>query len=145
MPLSKEDAHNLREDDVILVPMRVLRSNNHFDANGVTLEVAGPFFDSRPFPEQRESPPPPLKIGTNLVNSVKWRPVRVRDRVQFQHHILPACKGRVVFIDKDVKEATVRLEDAAKDGPQNLVVRLSDLTRVLTPEDRDRYNLDGAR
>lgn len=145
MPLSKEDAHNLREGDVILVAMRVLDTNNHYSANGVTLSVAGPFFDTRLISEQQKAPPPPLKIGTNLVNSVKWRPVRVGDRVQFQHHIFPACKGRVVFIDDEVKEATVRFENAVKDGPQNLVLKLADLTRILTPGDRDRYDLDGAR
>ncbi|USN14783.1 hypothetical protein PAPPERLAPAPP_04140 [Brevundimonas phage vB_BpoS-Papperlapapp] len=142
MPLSKEDAHNLREDDVILVPMRVVRSNNHFDSNGVSLSVVGPFFDTRLFSEQREKPLEPLRIGSNLVHAVKWRPLRVGDRVQFQHHVYPDCKGRIAFIDEDTKEATVRFEDAVKGGPQSLVKPLNDLERILTPADRERYDLD---
>lgn len=142
MPLSKEDAFNLREDDVILVPMRVDRTNNHFDTNGVTLSVVGPFFDTRTHTEKVEKPLPPLRIGTNLVHSVKWRPLRVKDRVQFQHHVFPDCKGRIVFIDEDTMEATVRFEDAVKGGPQSLVLPLTDLTRILWPGDRERYNLD---
>ncbi|UTC28923.1 hypothetical protein MARCHEWKA_04110 [Brevundimonas phage vB_BpoS-Marchewka] len=142
MSLSKEDAHNLREDDVVLVPMRIVRSNNHFDANGVTLQVLGPFFDTRSFNEKSEKPPEPLRIGTNLVLTVKWRSLRVGDRVQFHHRNIPDCKGRIAYIDKDTLEATVRFEDAVKGGPQSLVKPLQDLERILTPGDRERYNLD---
>lgn len=143
--LSKEDAFNLRDDDIVLVPMRVERSNHHFSpAHGVTLHLHGPFFDLRQNSEKLAKPHPPAQqIGTNRVQAVQYRRLRVDDRVQFQHHIYPDAKGRITHIDTDIFEATVRLEDPPKDGPQSVVKSLKDLTRILTKAQRDNYRLDG--
>lgn len=145
MALSKEDAFNLGEDDVVLVPMRVERSNHHFSPHhGVTLHVRGPFLDLRLPSEKLENPQPPAQqIGTNRVYAVKRRKLSVGDRVQFQHHIYPDAKGRITFIDVETQEATVRLEGAVNTGPQSLVKPLVDLERVLTEAQRDHYRLDG--
>ena len=144
MPLSKEDAFNLGEDDIVLVPMRVERSNHHFSpSHGVTLHVRGPFFDLRLNSEKLKKPKPPAQqIASNRVHAVQWRKLSVGDRVQFQHHIYTDAKGRITFIDTETQEATVRLEGAVKTGPQSLIKPLTDLERILTETQRDHYQLD---
>lgn len=146
MGLSKEDAFNLGEDDIILVPMRVERSNRHFSpAHGVTLHVHGPFFDLRLGSEKAQKPQlPPMQIGSNRVHSVKSRKLRVGDRVQFHHRIVSDAKGRITFIDTETQEATVRLEGAVKSGPQSLVKALDALERILTEDQRDNFRLNEA-
>lgn len=129
MPLSKEDAHLLREDDWVLVPMRVDRTNNHWDANGVTVHLRTPFADKRPWAEREASPKRPETLPSNYIHSVHHLKLKVGDWVEGPDDV----KGLILFIDTERKEALVRR------SLSNAVYKLDDLRRALTDEDRKRY------
>jgi hypothetical protein len=112
MPLSPEDALTLRDGDIVLVPARVHRTNNHWSpGTGVSVYLVDPTPDRR-LNSERDAKPQrdPLATVSGLIHSVVHQDLRVKDRVEFAEDDGVITTGTILFIDEETKEATIRLE-----------------------------------
>ncbi|AXQ68783.1 hypothetical protein HOU00_gp342 [Caulobacter phage CcrPW] len=129
MPLSEEEALLIRDGDIVLVPIKVMRSNNHFDRDGVSLRVQSPqILHGR---DEIEKGQPEFSIKTSQVHSIAAMPLRLKDHVKWDAsgpgaEYMPET-GVVVHIDGD--DITVKQDKERT--PRNRVI----LRRALT-----RYN-----
>ncbi len=139
MSLTKEEADNVRDGDIILVPLMVERTNNHF-ATGIGMKIVTRSIEvdhrSR---EEREKGPRLLDIMSRCVHSVAFRQIRLGDWVEWFTH--PAsdlvateksvAQGKVVHIDG--KEYTIKQRECV--NPRNKVLQFSEIRRILPPTD----------
>lgn len=134
MPLSKQDALMLREGDVVLVPMRVVRTNNHFDSTGVKVVCLSP--QSQYSREEREKGPAQVDIQSNYIHGIFKLPIRVDDRVEWDVRGTNASRepetGKVLFIDGD--DITVRQDKERT--PRNRVILKGALRRCKPKESK---------
>lgn len=130
MKISKAEALNIRDDDVVLVAMRVHRTNDHFDTNiGVKVVCYSPARDHRPMAEREKGPQLLDIMSGEAIHSVVVRKIRFGDWVEMDGGV----QGKVLFLDGD--EATVRRRRPSPTMNRNFVAKLGALRRILTPED----------
>lgn len=134
MPLSKEDALLLRDGDIVLVPMRVARTNNHFDSTGVKVVCVSP--QNLHGRDEHEKGPPNLDIQSSRIHSILSLPLRVDDLVEWDAAGPGASRvpetGMVKFIDGD--DITVR-QDKER-SPRNRVILKGALRRYKPKESK---------
>lgn len=132
MNLTEDEQRNIREGDIVLVPMRVRDTNNHFDKGmGVKITCQSPAQDYRPR-EEREKGPVMLHLMGMLIHSVARRMLRAGDWVNLTLGVVRA-QGKIVCVVDD--EAVVKIRSAPDDGNAHVVFKLRDLDRILAPED----------
>lgn len=133
MALSEQDALSLRTGDVVLVPMLVEGSNNHFDKGmGVTLSLMVPTTTGvRTFKtsEFRSGEKYVANVVTELVAMISKKTIRDGDWVQ----ISAGGVGKVRSLIGD--EAVVRLRTVFAGNPKHVVLRLVELERIAQPDD----------
>lgn len=132
MALTEEDALLVREGDTVLVPVRVVRTNNHYDSQGVLFNVLSPqILYGR---DEYAKGPPVISIKSSQVHSIVEMPVAVRDHVEWNASGPGACPepetGVVVHIDGD--DITVKQDKERT--PRNRVILRQALTRRLSPK-----------
>lgn len=126
--LSEADVKNLRDGDVVLVPMVVAHTNSYFDKQfGMKVTCQSTEVDHRPR-EEREKGPRRVDVMSPFIHSVWRRPVRVGDWVSFG----AGETGKIVFLDGT--EATVRRR-GDWNITRSIVMPLQVLERILPPED----------
>lgn len=129
MPLSEEDALLLRDGDIVLVPMQVEHTNNHYDKpSGVKVACLSP--QNLYMREEREKGPPRLDIQSSRIHSIAHLMLRINDRVEWDASGPGASfepeRGKVVFIDGG--EITIRQDKERT--PRNRVILKSALRRI---------------
>lgn len=134
MSLLEDDAKNLRDGDVVLVPMVVHHTNHHFDKAGFGMKVSclSTEVDHRPR-EEREKGPRVVDVMSRYIHSVWRRPIKVGDWVAWEGSGL-RHQGKVVFL-ADNEEAVVRRRRAVDGLPLTVALWTDDLTRILPPSD----------
>lgn len=133
MSLPESECDNLRDGDIILVPMFVERTNNHFAPNhGMKIVCRSTEVDHRSR-EDREKGPRLVDIMSRHVHSVLRRPIRVGDWVAWESSGL-RHQGKVVFLT-DNEEVVVRRRRAVDGLPLTVALWLDDLTRISRPDD----------
>lgn len=133
--LTEEDALNLRDGDIVLVPYAVKRTNNHFDkGTGVKLTCRATHNDYR-MREEREKGPALVDIQSRYVHSVFRRTLRIGDWVEWDREGVGAGaaveQGRIIFSDGD--EHTVK--QRADRTVRNRVIKHGALRRIPKPDD----------
>lgn len=134
MPLSKEDALLLRDGDIVLVPMRVERTNNHYDSTGVKVVCLSP--QNLYGRDEHEKGAPKLDIQSSRIHSILKLPLRVDDLVEWDVRGPGASSepdtGKVMFIDGD--DITVRQDKERT--PRNRVILKGALRRRKPKESK---------
>lgn len=133
MSLTEADIKNLRQGDIVLVPMVVEYANDQFvKGSGVKVVCRSTEVDHRPR-EEREKGPRRVDIMSRFIHSVASRPIKIGDWVIWQEDDLQR-KGKVSFLT-DNQEATVRRRRSVDAKPRSVTLWLDDLTRILPPDD----------
>lgn len=126
MSLSKEAALELRDGDVVLVPMKVHRTNHHHDTGlGVKVVVDNPDFEDRHRPEDKKRPQ--ITLYSRFIHSVRRKEVRLGDWVRYVD-----VTGKVIHIDGN--EATIRRRGEWS-CTRNHVMPLDMIERIPAPGD----------
>lgn len=140
MGLTQEDALNLRDGDVVLVPMVVQRTNNHFDTRtGVKVTCVSTQNDYRMREEREEKGVITVDIQSRYISEVTKRTLREGDWVKWDMvgpgSAVGNCpafeQGKIVFIDG----ADITVKQRLDRTPRNRVIGIKALTRIPHPLD----------
>lgn len=135
MALSEEEALSLREGDVVLAPMLVRSTNNHFDKGvGVSLSCMVPTTTGvreLPTNEFRSGKEYLAGIASSLVHSVHKKVIREGDWVKYPGPFDPVGKVKSVI----GAEAVVRKRFTQDDESKHAVFPISKLARISAPQD----------
>jgi len=134
--LSEPEALNLRDGDIVLIKMRVERTNNHFDGgSGMKLVLTSP--ETQHTRAEREAGPKRVEIQSIYAHSVFYRELRVDDWVEGSTPDDPVMRqGRIKFILGD--EVTVLVRPSQRrimNGPLSQTYMKGNLARILCPHD----------
>jgi hypothetical protein len=124
--LAKEAALELRDGDIVLVPMKVHRTNNHYDTGiGVKVVVNNLDFEDRHRSEKDRRPQ--VTLYSRIIHSVHRKEVRLGDWVQYVD-----VTGKVIHIDGN--EVTIRRRGEWA-HTRNHVMAIDMIERIPAPAD----------
>lgn len=136
MPLSEPAALDLRDGDIVLVPMRVERTNNHFDTGvGVKCLLLSP--ELPPMSERGKEGPKKVEIYSRFIHEVHHRAVRSGDWVSCGE-----LTGKITVILDDY-EVVVRVRQESTPASrvfQTALLERIDFPKDLTPDERKVFN-----
>lgn len=149
MSLDPLDALLLRDDDIVLIPFKVHRTNHHWDfGSGVQVHVHSQFSRQGLPLAERNKPPPIYNLASRLIDSVMRFDIRKDDYVADDS--FPPVRGTVVFIDEDTNDVMIRVDKTGKDAliasdtprPSTITRHLSKIKRIPTDAQAAQWKKD---